>query len=177
MFCVNFICLQNVLQEKNHIWMFCVILGLSFLSLRVKRSNPVSNARTRMRATLLSTGSPRSRCLNKYEDTHRAHKRPSDTTTKKRLPRHLRWLAMTKMLLFLVFSDHPAAARHHIHRGELGGVWGKISQFCPGANNRCVFCIACANFVATGQTIYCNINIYLGGIWTDFFFEIQFNTL
>ena len=30
------------------------------LSLRVKRSNPVNNARTRLRATLLLTGSPRS---------------------------------------------------------------------------------------------------------------------
>ena len=34
----------------------------TLLSLRVQRSNPVSNARTRMRATLLFTGSPRSRC-------------------------------------------------------------------------------------------------------------------
>ena len=85
-------------------------------------------------------------CVNKYEDTHRAHKRPSDTTTKKRLPRHLRWLAMTrvwlvlalilssrgsiatvaiqcvKMRLFLELSDHPAAARHPSNGGELGTV-------------------------------------------------------
>ena len=46
--------------------MICV---LSYLSLRVKRSNTVNYARTRLRATLLFTG----------------------------LPRHLRWLAMTEV--------------------------------------------------------------------------------
>ncbi len=46
--------------------MICV---LSYLSLRVKRSNSVNYARTRLRATLLFTG----------------------------LPRHLRWLAMTEV--------------------------------------------------------------------------------
>ena len=39
------------------------------------------------------------------------------------LPRHLRWLAMTKMLHFLELSDHPVMLRMPpLHRGELGMV-------------------------------------------------------
>ena len=56
------------------------------------------------------------------------------------LPRHLRWLAMTRESVwvgaylgterkrFLAFSDHPAAARHPSNGGELGVVLFVIAR-------------------------------------------------